>query len=233
MRLPHSLLLTLLLPCLLAAATTQAADPAKSQGTIVELTAEASRTAPNDLARASAYVEAAESTSKEVAARVNAATAQALEMAKAYSSIKVQSAGSRTWPQYDKNGRIVGWHMRSDLQLESRDMSALSELLGKLQSLMGISQIQLTPATETRIKAENAAIVDALSAFEARAKLIASSMRGRYRIRQINITTPGSRRPVFFPAAATKANIASDTMPIEVGETQLTVTITGQIELTD
>jgi predicted secreted protein len=40
--------------------------------------------------------------------------------------------------------------MRSDLTLESGDTAALSDLLGKLQTSMGIANLMMLPAPETR-----------------------------------------------------------------------------------
>lgn len=220
----------LLLASILACAAAQAADAAKPQGPTVELSAEASRTAVNDLARATAYHEANDPSPKEVAGRVNGVIAAALTLAKSYPTVKVQTSGSRSWPQYDKAGRITAWRMRSELQLETRDVAALSELLGKLQASMGVSQIGFMPAPETRKKAEDGAIVDAIAAFEARAKLVAGSLHSRYRLRQMSIGT-GANRPPAFPMA--RAAMADSAMPMEAGDSQVSVTVSGQIELTE
>ena len=218
-----------LLPAILLACTTaQAAEAAKGQGGTVDLSAEASRTAANDLARATAYTEATDASPKELAGRVNGAMARALEIVRAYPGIKAQTSSQRSWPQYDKSGRITAWHMRSDLQLETRDIAALSELLGKLQATMGVSQIAFMPSPETRHKAEDAAIVDGIAAFESRARLVATSMHSRYRIRQMSVGA-GSTRPPFFPMA--RSAVSDSAMPLEAGDSQITITVSGQIEL--
>ena len=101
--------------------------------TIVELSAEANRNAPNDLARASAYFEAQDANAGELARRVNRSIGAGLETAKAYSAVKAKSSGTSTWPVYGKNGRnIEGWRMRSEILLrDPRFTAALSELLGQ------------------------------------------------------------------------------------------------------
>jgi len=222
-------LLLLALVSGLVSGLSQAAEAAKPLGTLIELSAEASRTAPNDLARASAFSEASEANPRDLAKKVNAVIAQALASARAYPTVKVQSAGTHTWANYDKAGRISGWRMRSNLQLESRDVAALSELLGQLQTSMGIGQIAFMPSPETQHKVEDAVIVDAIAAFEARARLVAGSLHKSYRLKQLNIGNAGGSRPPFVAMA--RAAVMADAMPVEAGESQVSVTVSGQIEL--
>lgn len=205
----------------------------RAQVTIVDLTAEANRDAPNDLARASAYFEAQEANPGELARRVNRTIAGGLETAKAYAAVKAKSGGNSTWPVYGKNGRTIeGWRMRSEILLESRDTAALSELLGKLQSTLAIGQLTLLPAPETRKKAEDEATADAIAAFQARASLIAKAMNRSYRIRQMSINAGGGR-PVYPMARGAAMSMAAEAapMPVEAGDSTLTVSVTGQIEL--
>ena len=221
-----------LFPILLVLAMPVAQAAAESRVPTVELSAEASRTATNDLARATVFAEATDPAPGELARKVNGAMAQALATARAFPTVKAQSGGSHTWPGYDKPGRINTWHMRSELQLESRDMAALSELLGKLQASLGVSQIVLMPSPETRKKAEDGAMVDAISAFQARAKLVAESLHKPWRLRELHVNAGGGMRPPFFPMARASA-MAADAMPVEAGDSQVTASVAGTIELVE
>lgn len=220
----------LIILLLLLAPLAQAAETSKAP--TIELSAEANRTAANDLARATVYAEAADTAPGDLARKVNGAIAQALATSKAFTSVKTQSGGSRTWPSYDKAGKINGWHMRSELQLESRDMAALSELLGKLQTSLAVSQIALMPAPETRKKAEDGAMLDAIAAFQARARLVAESLHKPWRLKELHINTGAGPRQNFFPMVRAAA-MAADAMPVEAGDSQVTASVTGQIELAD
>jgi predicted secreted protein len=216
---------------LLAAAAANAAEPPKAQGTLIEITADASRQAPNDLARATAFVEATDGNPGELAQRVNSALAAALKTAKAHPTVQTRSGSTYTQPNYAKNGRIDGWRMRAEILMETRDMTALSALLGKLQATLGVSQIALSPAPETRRKAEDEATIDALATFQAKARLVAGALGKPYRIRQMSIQSGG--RPPIVPImrGAMMAEAAAAPAPIEAGESAVTVTISGQIEL--
>ncbi|MDX9707792.1 MAG: SIMPL domain-containing protein, partial [Azospira sp.] len=126
-----------------------------SAGTTIDLAAEASRPAANDLARATVFAEAVGSAPGEAAKRVNALVADALATAKGYAPVKTQSAGTHTYPVRAREGnRIESWRMRSEIALESTDIAALSELLGKLQTKLGVSDVSLMPSPQTREKAE-------------------------------------------------------------------------------
>ena len=210
------------------------AGPAFSAPTSVDLSVEASRPAANDLARATVFAEATGATTGELAKRINNLIGDGLKTAKAYSNVKTQSGGTHTYPVYAKGGRIESWRMRSDLTLESADTNALSELLGKLQSSLGVASVTMLPAPETRKKAENEAILDAIAAFKARAKLVADALGKPYRIKQLGINS-NSRSPVMpmMRAASTFSSADAAPMPMEDGETQITTSVSGQIELVE
>lgn len=214
---------------LAAVPCSHAADLAAPRGTVVDLSADASQSAANDLAMATVFAEATDASAAEVAKKVNAAIAAALQSAKAYPSIKARTASTNTYPNYGKNGlRIETWRMRSEVILETRDMTALSELLGKLQSNLGIGSVALSPAPETRAKAEERATLDAIAAFKARAKLVADALGSPFRIRQMSVQ--GGHRPPPMPMMRS-AMMAESAAPIEAGESSVSVSVSGQIEL--
>jgi predicted secreted protein len=207
------------------------AAPAWAAPMIVELTAEASRPAANDLVRATVSAEAAGTTPGELSKQVNGLIAEALKTARAYPAIKTQSGGTSTYPVYAKNGKIESWRMRSELTLESPDTAALSELLGKLQLSLGVSNLTLQPSAETRKKIEDQAVIDAITAFKARAKVVAEALGKNYSIKQLTVNTSGRIvQPMMYRAAKAMTAEAAP-MPMEAGESQVSATVSGQIEL--
>jgi predicted secreted protein len=202
-------------------------------GTTVDLSAEASRPAANDRARAIVFAEVAGSAPGDAAKRVNALVADAIATARSYPQVKVQTAGTHTYPVHAKGGRIEAWRMRSEIALESGDMAALSELVGKLQTTLGVSGISLFPSPETRQKAEREAMLDAIAAFRARAQLAADALGKPYRIKHLSLGSHGQRPPMPMLRAAPMAAMEAAPMPVEAGETQVTATVGGQIEVGD
>jgi predicted secreted protein len=209
-----------------------AAEDKKPTGTIVSFSAEASQTVSNDLARATVFAEATDTNSAAVARKVNNLMAQAIATAKGFPDVKTRSGSTWTSPIYGKDGRtITSWQMRSELQLESRDIAALGDLLGKLQGSLGVSQINLQPAPETRKKAIEQATLDALNAFQEKAKRIAGNFKKYYKVVRMNVDTSG-QGPVYpmVRGAMMKMEDAAP-MPIESGDSTVNATVSGEIEL--
>ena len=233
----HQRLLNLVVAAvLLNASGSTLAAPATSAtaSTTIDLTAEAGRSAPNDLARATLFAEAVGAAPSDAARKVNTAIGEALAVAKGNPRVKVQTGSTSTYPVYAKGGKIESWRIRSEMSLESTDTAALSELVGKLQGSLGVAGISLMPSPETRRKAENEATLDAIAAFRARAKLVADALGKPYRIKHLSVSAQGYRPPMPMMRAAPAAMAAEMApIPVEAGESTVSVSISGQIEITD
>lgn len=197
----------------------------------IDLSVEASRPAQNDLFRATVSADLTGPTVGEIARQVNAQVAEALKIAKTYPGIKAQSGANSTWPNYSKFGKIESWRMHSELSLESGDSVALSELIGKLQSSLAVSSIAKQPSPETRTKAENEAMLDALAAFRARAKTLADALEKPYHLKKMTVNTNGRFAQPMYRATAKSMVSEASPPPVEAGESQVSVSISGQIEL--
>lgn len=201
--------------------------------TTIDLSAEAARPAANDQVRATVFAEASGATPAELARRINAQIADSLTLARGYGSVRTQSGGTHTYPVYTKGNRIESWRMRSELTLESGDTAAMAELLGKLQGSLAVGNVAMLPSPETRRKAENEAMTEALAAFRARAKLLADAMGKPYRIKHLSVGTSGQMPVPKFRAAAMSMAAEASPMPMEGGESQVSANVSGQIELAD
>ncbi|MDX5363386.1 MAG: SIMPL domain-containing protein [Pseudazoarcus pumilus] len=224
-------------PALFAALLIALSAPALAKppaATTIDLSAEAGSKAENDLGRAQLYFEATDKSAPALAAKVNRAIADALETAKPYTTVMTSTAGSSTYPVHDREGnRIEAWRMRSTIELESRDMGALSALIGQLQQTLLIANLNMQPAPETRAKAANVAAVDAIRAFEERAEVLSNALGKRYRIRHLSVQHGGST-PVYPMMRASAMSFAKDeSAPLQGGQSEITVTVSGTIELTD
>lgn len=211
----------------------------------VDLTAEASRRAPNDTAIATAFVETGGPNAAAVSTEVNSAVAKALELARSFPTVSARSGNVSSYPVYAQPGaptvrgqsgvQIESWRMRAEIILESRDIAAMSDLLGKLQATLALGSLNMQPAPETRAAVADQAATDAIHAFQARAKSVAATLGKQYRIRHLAINHSGSHGPVqpMMRAMAMSADAAPTPMPIESGDSEVTVTISGTIELLD
>lgn len=224
--------MTYLVAALLAFSLNAFAADTKPTGTLVDFQAQAQRSAPNDLGHAAMYFEASGAQAGELSKRVNLVIAAALSTAKSHPEVKVKSGASQTYPVYAKNSRTIeGWRMRSELLLESRNTAALLELVGKLQETLAVGTLRFSPAPETLRRVDDEAAMDALGVFQEKAARYAAVLKQHYRIVSINIRGNGvspapTERYVMMKATA-------DTMPAEAGDSQIVVTVNGQIELLD
>lgn len=125
--------------------------------------------------------------------------------------------------------------MHSELVLESRDAAAVSETLGQLQQMRllvgGVAQF---PAPETRRKAEDEATREAIAAFRARAAVVAETLGKPYTIRQLSVHQGGQMlMPLIRASRAAMDGAPQVPPPLEAGESLVTTTISGKVELAD
>lgn len=221
-------------PALLIAAALTLPAGAALAGPVVELSASASRPAANDLLRAQLYVEASAPDAAEVARRLNRDLGDALQQARQAPRVTVRSGNQHAYPVFNREQKIEGWRMRGELQLEASDAAALSAAVTPLQqqrvALAGISQ---QPSPATRRQAEEGATEDALRAFETRAAQIARALGKSYRIRRLSITQEGGMAPMLRAAPLAMAARDAAPVPLEAGDSQISVSIHGEIELSD
>jgi predicted secreted protein len=217
----------LLLAALLALAGCTHAQEREAQLDVVSFEAQASREVGNDQLVAVLAVEVHGPDPAALAATANRRMAEALGLAAAVPSVKARSGNYQTFPRYDRNQRIESWQVSQELRLESADFAAATRLIGKLQETLVVRSmaVQLSPAA--RRAAEDALIREAIAAFHARADLVRSAMKASgYRVRTLNIGTSGGAPPRPFEARTLAQQVA-----VEPGESQVTVTATGSIQL--
>jgi len=204
-------------------------------GALVDLAAEASRPAANDMVRASVYSEVSGKSPAELAQRVNADIAEALKLIRTKAGVSVKSGQQSTFPVYNQSQKIDGWRMRSELVLESKDQSSVSELLGKLQQMrLAVGDVSMLPSPETRRRVEDEATREAIRAFQNRAALIAEQLGKGWKIKQLNVQQ-GGQMPMPMMRAARGVMMAAEAAPapLEAGESLVTTNVSGQIELND
>lgn len=220
------------LPVLLFSLTLMAASV--QAATTVDLAAEASRPAVNDQVRAVVYSEGQGSNPAEIARRVNQEIAGALQLIRGKAGVSVKSGNQSTYPVYGRDQKIESWRMRSELVLESRDLGAVSDLLGELQQRrLAVGNVSQMPSPETRRQVEDEAMRDAIKAFQERAAVIAGALGKRWTIKQLSVSQQGGAMPMPIYRSAKVMMAEAAPAPLEAGESLLTTTVSGQIELAD
>lgn len=200
----------------------------------VDLAAEASRPAVNDQVRAVVYSELQGNNPADLARRVNQEIAGGLQLIRGKAGVTVKSGNQSTYPVYGRDQKIESWRMRSELVIESRDLGAVSELLGELQQRrLAVAQVSQMPSPETRRQVEDEATRDAIRAFQSRAEVIAGALGKKWKIKQLSVSQQGGAMPMPVFRAAKVMMAEAMPAPLEAGESLLTTNVSGQIELLD
>ncbi len=188
----------------------------------------------NDLMVVHLRVEHEDRDAKALAERVNQDMAWALEQLKPYELIDSKTQNYSTYPKYEQN-RIVGWRSSQTVEVQGSDFEQIKEALQKLQSKLQIQHMQFLPRDETRKQIEDNLIREALDNFKHRAAIVQENMGAQsFRVMQININT-GGRNPARMRMQQTQAAGMSRSLEsapaVEGGESKISVSISGQIQL--
>jgi predicted secreted protein len=204
------------------------ADPAARPNDEVSFRVEASREIANDRAVATVGLSLEGADPAVLAGRLNEKMAAARAQAGSVKDVRVMSAPSSSHPVYE-DGRIRGWRVQQDLVLESAEPGKLAAVVGELQEggllLRGMRH---EVAEATRVEVEQALLVEALAAMQARADLVAKSL-GRRSWTLVSASIDGAGpQPARYERAAMTASAAP---VVEAGTTRLRVTVQATIRL--
>ena len=219
----------------LAASTALAQAPAEPRFNQVDLQAEVSREVANDLMTATMVAEANDPSPAQVATQLNRTTAEALKVAAEFKSVKARSGFTNTFPVYDRAGKLTGWRGRSEIRLESKDVQAMSALIGRLQSSMQLGGVAFAVSPEVRRQVENELLTDAVAAFRGRADVATQALGGRgYKIRRVGLNTSGftpGPRPMMAERAMAAQGAPVPPPTFEGGTSMVQVSANGTIEV--
>lgn len=148
--------------------------------------------------------------------------------------IEVRTGQFSLSPRYTSKGGISGWMGVAELVIEGRDMTAISQLAGRVQG-MTVSRVSFALSREARDRVEGDAASQAITRFRARADAYAKQFGfGGWGIREISVNHGDA--PMHAPAPVYRARAMSvasgeEAQPIEPGKTQVVVTVNGSIQM--
>src|SRR5690554_5106852 len=204
----------------------------------VSLRAEAQQEVAHDQMQVILYTEAQDTDPARLAETVTQALNQAVAKARQQAHVNVKLGNRSSYPVHDSKGqKITAWRERAELRLESTDFSELSALTGELLKTLKMANMQFSIAPKTRISSEDALLKEAISAFQARAKLVSAAFgSSQYKVVNLNLNSNAYNRP---PIYARSAKMLSSVMvdesaaapEIEAGSTEVSITADGVIEI--
>ena len=174
------------------------------------------------------------------AAVVQAQLKQALDTALAEArkaakpgQLDVQTGNFSLYPRYAPKGGSNGWQGSAELVVDGKDMPAISQLAGRIQTLT-IARTSFGLSREGRDKVEAEVTAQAIARFKAKAEQVARQFGfGGWSLREVQVQgsdmTPGP--PVMRAQAMRAPGAADEALPVEAGKAAVTATVSGSVQL--
>ena len=163
---------------------------------------------------------------------LDAALAEARKIARP-GQVDVQTGGFSLYPRHDpKTGKINGWQGSAELQVEGRDVAAIAQLAGRINTLT-IARVGYSLSREAREKAEADITAQAIARYRTKASEYAKLFGyGSYVIGEVNVASDEASAPRPMMAMRMKAEMADAALPTEAGKATVTVNVNGSVQLT-
>ena len=202
---------------------------------IVNIQADAARQVANDEMRAVLYIERSNKQPAELSNQINQLMNQAQAISRKYTQVKVETGAQSTYPIYDNdNNKLKEWRARAEIQIESKDFKAASQLISELQQSFQTQSISFSVSDEQRKKVENELMIEASKNFQQRAQLLSQAWnKSAYNLVNLNLNTSNSYpQPIMMRASMAKfsADEAAPAQDVAAGESKITVNANGTIQ---
>ena len=203
---------------------------------LVNIQAEAVRKVSNDEMHAVLYIEKSNKQPAELAVQITQLMNQAMASAKKYPQVKVETGSQTTYPIYDNDSRkLKEWRGRAEIQIESTDFKAASQLVSELQQNFQTQSINFSVSDAQHKKVENELMVEASKNFQQRALTLSQAWnKSGYNLVNLNLNTNNSYpQPIMMRASMAKFSgaEAADAQDVAAGESKITVNANGTIQL--
>ncbi len=189
----------------------------------------------NDEVRASLYKKSQANDAKTLATTLNTSINKALAIAKRYPTVTVSTGQQTTYPRYDKNDKIIGWTGQANIDLKSTDFAATSQLIADLQETLVMNNLNFGVSEIKKDALEQKLMTEASRAFQQQAKNLTRAWDARgYRVVTVNLNTGNNNypRPMYSSMRAADAESSVPSQNFESGNSTISVTANGTIELT-
>ena len=166
---------------------------------------------------------------------VDAALAVAKGAAKGQQLV-VRSGPFGVFARYDKTGKVSGWQGQAELVLEGRDFTRIAHTASRMQPLT-VSNMAFSLSREAQQQLESDVQALAIQRFQRRAGEVAKAFGfGAFELKEVSVSSADAGEGLVFRRQAMAMDAASpmgkaSPLPAEPGHSQLTVTVTGSIQL--
>ena len=227
--------LSTLLAAVSMASHAQAAEVAPPQG-VVSLSSSATIEVTKDLLTVTLTTtregQDAAGVQSQLKQALDAALAEAKKAARP-GQLDVQTGNFALYPRYSSKGGITGWQGSAELVVEGRDMQAIGQLTGRINTLT-IARVAYNLSRSLREKVEADASAQAIASYRAKATDHAKQFGYTgYVVREVNVAS--GEQMVFASApmmrSKTMSAAADEALPVEPGKGTVTVTVSGSVQM--
>lgn len=207
---------------------------AESNYNQISFSTEVRQTVTNDEIRIRLSKTTQATTPKAVATVLTTAINEAVARAKKYPDVKLNTGHQHTYPRYN-NDKIVGHTGYASVELVSRNLTQASELMAELQNTLTVDSIDFGVSDAKERESKHAMMTQAINKFQTEAVTISRAFGANdYKI--VNVKLGSSHHeyvasPAPMMMRASKASDSVPTQDFEAGESTLTYTASGTIEL--
>lgn len=212
------------------------AQPAETLNyNVLNIQADATRQVSNDEMHAVLFIEKSNKQPAELSYQINQLMNQALSLAKKYPQVKIETGSQTTYPVYDNDStKLKEWRGRAEVNIESTDFKAASQLVAELQQNFQTQSVNFTVSDAQRNKVENQLMIEASKNFQQRAQLLTQAWnKSGFNLVNLNLNTSSSYpQPVMMRSSMAKfaSAEANDGQNVAAGESKITVSANGAIQ---
>ena len=163
---------------------------------------------------------------------LNAALAEARKAARPQ-QLEVRTGNFSMYPRYSQKGGINGWQGSAEMTVEGRDMPAIAQLAGRIQT-MTIARVSYALSREAREKVEGEVSTQAIARFRSQAEGHAKAFGfGSVTLRAVEVSTNASSGPPMprFRAASAEMAMAAAPLPVQAGTSEVSVVVSGSVQM--
>lgn len=202
---------------------------------VANIQADAMRQVSNDEMHAVLYIEKSHKQPAELAAQITQTMNQAMALAKKYPQVKIETGSQSTYPVYlDNSQKLKEWRGRAEINIESTNFKAASQLIAELQQNFQTQSINFTVSDAQRKKVENELMIEASKNFQQRAQLLTQAWnKSGYQLVHLNLNTSNAYpQPVMMRESMAKFASADAAAPqtVAAGESKISVNANGSIQ---
>ena len=164
---------------------------------------------------------------------LDAALAEARKAAKPGGQVEVQTGNFAVYPRYNNRGTPGGWTGSAELIVEGKDMPAIAQLVGRIQTLT-VARSSFGLSREAREAVDAEVTAQAIARFKLKAEQVARQFGfGGWALREVQVQgTDLSVHPQpMMRMQASAAPAAGAPLPVEAGKTAVTATVSGSVQL--